>query len=174
MTTMTSQMQRAIILVGHGGLPSDLPHELVIRLKKLESARRASGAPASPEEMDLNERIRRWPRTSASDPYQTGLERLAARLRPRLNGALFSLAYNEFCTPTLQEAFEEVVKAGATHVTVLSSMLTPGGSHAEIEIPEAIQYLQTQYPQITLLYAWPFDLDVVAEMLAQHVRQFQP
>lgn len=169
-----STTQRAVILVGHGGIPKDCPYELVTRLKRLEAQRRASGGAASSEELDLNTRIRRWPRTPENDPYRTGLERLAAHLRPHLNGAMFALAYNEFCSPTLEEAVEAVTQAGATHVTVLSSMLTPGGSHAEIEIPETIRTLQRSYPHLTLQYAWPFDLDLVAGMLAAHVQQFHP
>lgn len=174
MKGMTTPIQRAIVLVGHGGLPKDLPPELVIRLKRLEAARRASGGAPSPEESDLNERIRRWPRTPDSDPYREGLERLGARLHLQLDGALFALAYNEFCAPTLEEAVADVVNAGANHIMILSSMLTPGGSHAEIEIPEAVRQLQTRYPAVSLHYAWPFDLDRVAGMLAEHLRQFHP
>lgn len=171
--SMMKPTQRAVLLVGHGGIPKDLPYEFVMRLKRLEAARRASGDAPSPEEEDLNNRIRRWPRTPANDPYQAGLERLAVHLRPRLNGALFALAYNEFCAPTLDEAVEELVKTGAQHITILSSMLTPGGSHAEVEIPEAIRELQAKYPAVTLQYAWPFNLDLVASMLAEHVQQFR-
>ena len=164
--------QYAVILVGHGGIPADFPYEQVVRLKRMEAQRRASGGPPSTEEQELNARLRRWPRTPDNDPYRAGLERLAAHLRPRLNNTVFALAYNEFCAPTLEEAVEDVITEGATHVTILSSMLTPGGSHAEIEIPAAIRQLQADYPHITLRYAWPFDLDLVAGLLAEHVRTF--
>lgn len=164
---------RAIVLVGHGGIPKDFPYESVSKLKRLEAQRRSSGAAPSPEELELNERIRRWPRTPQTDPYRAGLEALAAHWRPWLNVALFALAYNEFCAPTLEEAVQEVVAAGAQHVTVVTSMLTPGGSHAEIEIPETIARLRAAYPAVTFRYAWPFDLNLVAGMLAEHVRQFE-
>ena len=36
-------MTRATVLVGHGGVPKDCPHELVRKLKQLEAQRRASG-----------------------------------------------------------------------------------------------------------------------------------
>jgi sirohydrochlorin cobaltochelatase len=144
----------------------------VTKFKRLEAQRRASGASPSLEELELNERIRRWPRTPETDPYRTGLEALAARWRPLLNGATFALAYNEFCTPTLEEAVEEVGSAGARQVTVVSTMFTPGGSHSEIEIPATIETLRTRHPGVTLRYAWPFDLDLVAGMLAEHIRRF--
>jgi sirohydrochlorin cobaltochelatase len=167
-----NRTRQAIVLVGHGGIPTDCPRELVMQLKRLESLRRATGAPPSREELDLDRRIRRWPRTPETDPYRAGLEDLAARWRRRLNGMLFALAYNEYCAPTLEEAVETVVAAGADRVTVVSSMFTPGGSHSEIEIPATLAALRLRYPAVPLRYAWPFDLDLIATMLSGHLERF--
>ena len=163
---------RGIVLVGHGGIPKDYPSELVTKLKRLESQRRAAGSPMSTEEYELDNKIRRWPRTAATDPYRVGLEAVAVALRPQLNGALFALAYNEFCAPTLEESVEELIEEGATHVTVTTTMFTPGGMHSEVEIPEILDRMRPRYPGIELLYAWPFDLQLVAKALAEQVRRF--
>ena len=163
---------RGIVLVGHGGIPKDYPSEWVTKLKRLEAQRRSAGAPMSTEEYELDNKIRRWPRTAATDPYRVGLEAVAAALRPQLNGALFALAYNEFCAPTLEESVEELIKQGATHVTVTTTMFTPGGAHSEVEIPEILDRMRPRYPGIELLYAWPFDLQLVAKALAEQVRRF--
>lgn len=165
-------IQRGVVLVGHGGIPKDCPQELVTWLKRLEGQRRAGKLPPSQEEIELDATIRRWPRTPQSDPYRVGLEAVAAHLRQRLDGAVFAVAYNEYCAPTLQEAVEELVGKGATDVTVITTMFTPGGSHSEIEIPEILAELRTKHPRITLRYAWPFDLNLVAEALAEQVRRF--
>ena len=167
-----SNGQRAVVLVGHGGVPKDCPPELVRKLKQLESQRRASGTGPSLDEVEVETRIRRWPRTPANDPYRTGLELLASYLRPRLNGALFAVAYNEFCDTTLEESVEELIKKGATEITVTTTMFTPGGSHSEVEIPESLDQLRNQHPGIVLRYAWPFDLDLVATMLSEHLNRF--
>lgn len=159
------------ILVGHGGVPKDCPHDLVMRLKRLEAQRRESGAAPSAEELELDAKIRLWPRTAGNDPYKAGLEALASQLRPLLGESLFALAYNEFCAPTVAEAAEELITSGAQRITVLSSMFTPGGSHAEIEIPEAIERLKAAHPRITFRYAWPFDLQLVATMLATQIKR---
>lgn len=164
---------QAVILVGHGGVPKDYPQELVIKLKRLEAQRRASGGSPTAEEVELDQRIRRWPRSAQTDPYRTGLESLAAHLRPFLSGVPLALAYNEFCAPTLEEAVAELAGAGAQDITVLSSMFTPGGSHSELDIPDTLQRLRTRYPQVTLRYAWPFDLTMVGSMLAEHLCRFQ-
>jgi sirohydrochlorin cobaltochelatase len=160
-----------VILVGHGGIPTDCPRDLVMKLKRLEGERRAKGHPPLPEEIDLDRRIRRWPRTAQSDPYQTGLQNLAAALQPLLGGALFSVAYNEYCAPTLEEAVEDLARRGARDIAVLTTMFTPGGAHSEIEIPETLDRLRRVHQDIVLRYAWPFDLNLVASMLARHVER---
>jgi sirohydrochlorin cobaltochelatase len=163
---------RGIVLVGHGGIPKDYPSELVTKLKRLEAQRRAAGMSISTEEQELDTKIRRWPRTAATDPYRFGLETVAAALRPQLDGALLALAYNEFCAPTLEESVEELIKKGATHITVTTTMFTPGGAHSEVEIPEILDSLRPRHPEIELRYAWPFDLQLIAKILAEQVRRF--
>ena len=162
---------RGVILVGHGGIPKDCPQDLVTKLKRLEAQRRATKQPASPEELELDQKIRRWPRTKETDPYQSGLEAVGAMLRPHLNGVVFAMAYNEFCAPTLEEAVEDLVKQGATSITVLTTMFTPGGSHSEVEIPEILDHLRPLYPTVELRYAWPFDLQLIAKTLAEQLRR---
>ena len=163
--------QRGVILVGHGGIPKDCPRDLIMKLKRLEGQRREGGRPPSAEEMEVDRTIRQWPRNAATDPYQSGLEMLAVALRPFLDGALFGVAYNEYCAPTLEETVGTLVKQGATDITVITTMVTPGGSHSEIEIPEILEHLRGQFPWVTLRYAWPFDLNLVAGMLAKQVAQ---
>lgn len=163
---------RGIILVGHGGIPKGCPQELITKLKRLEAQRRAAGAPMSAEEHELDTRIRRWPRTSETDPYQSGLEAVAAELRANLGDVLFAVAYNEFCAPTLEESVEELIKKGATHITVTTTMFTPGGSHSEVEIPEILGHLRPQHPEVELRYAWPFDLTLVANTLTEQIKRF--
>jgi sirohydrochlorin cobaltochelatase len=163
---------QAVILVGHGGIPRGCPPEMVTKLKRLEAQRRAAKQPPSAEEMELDAKIRHWPRTAETDPYQAGLEAVAAQLRKNLGGVLFALAYNEFCAPTLEESVEQLVKQGATHITVTTTMFTPGGSHSEIEIPEILDHLRPQYPAVELRYAWPFDLSLVAKTLEEQIRRF--
>ena len=161
-----------VVLVGHGGIPTDYPREALNALKTLESKRRATGGDPSSEEAALDRKIRQWPRTPQNDPYQAGLESLAAHLKPAFNGDLFAIAYNEFCAPTVEEAVETLIAAGARQIRVVPSMFTPGGSHSEREIPETLARLRSKHPEIDLRYAWPFDLKQVASMLAAQLTRF--
>ena len=165
-------VRRGVILVGHGGIPKGCPQDIVTKLKRLEAQRRAAKQPPSAEEIELDTKIRQWPRTSETDPYQTGLEAVAAQLKANLGDVLFAVAYNEFCAPTLEESVAQLMQQGATHVTVTTTMFTPGGSHSEVEIPEILDHLRPQYPGVVLRYAWPFDLNLVANTLAEQIKRF--
>jgi len=164
--------KRGVVLVGHGGIPRDCPQELITKLKRLEAQRRSAKKPPSQEERELDITIRRWPRTAETDPYQSGLLAVAEQLRTSLGDVLFAVAYNEFCAPTLEESVEALIRQGATHITVTTTMFTPGGSHSEVEIPEILDHLRPQYPAVDLRYAWPFDLQLVANTLAEQIRRF--
>ena len=167
-----SENHPAVILVGHGGLPKDCPREMIQQFKQLERERKAAGQPATAQEQDLEKRIREWPRTPENDPYKAGLEQLAEHLEPLLDGAPLVLAYNEFCAPTLEDAVANLTTRGINHITVVPTMLTPGGSHSEIEIPEILDSLRVRHPALEIRYAWPTNLDLLAGMLANHLKTF--
>ena len=163
---------RGVVLVGHGGIAKDCPAELVSKFKRLEAQRRAAGTSPSAEERELDATIRQWPRTAATDPYRAGLEAVGAALRPLLDGALFALAYNEFCAPSVEESIEGLIRQGATRITVATTMFTPGGAHSEIEIPEILHGVRARHPEVSIQYAWPFDTSTIAQILNEQVRRF--
>ena len=162
----------AVLLVGHGGWPSDCPEELAGKLKRFESKRRKEHLPPSEEEMELDRVVREWPRTPKTDPYKYGLELLASRLAERMSFYSMGLAYNEFCDPTIGKAASRLIQEGAQSIIIVPTMFTPGGSHSEKEIPEEMELLQKQFKHVEFIYAWPFDMDRVSGMLADHVADF--
>lgn len=171
--TTDGPVRSAVVLVGHGGVPRDYPRERLMQLRGLEARRRATGNSPSPQEVALETELRRWPRTPASDPYQAGLESLARHLRPLLAPAHLVLAYNEFCAPTVGEAVCALAAEGMTDIVAVPSMLTPGGVHAEVEIPEVIHQLQIDLPHLSVRYAWPFAPERLASFFVDHLRQFE-
>ncbi len=167
----TPSPKPAVILVGHGGVPTDAPGALISELKSLEARRKAAGGPMSAREKEVDEKIRSWPRTPKTDPYKTGLEAVGRALQARMPGSIVTLAYNEFCAPTLEAAAEAAVKNGARQVTIITTMYTRGGVHAEHEIPAITAELQKLYPGVDIRNVWPFSLDAVAEMLAVEIER---
>ena len=69
--------KKAVILIGHGGLPSDIPSEIVEKFMRLHKSRVKTEVEATSQEVELDNTIRRWRRTPDTDPYQSGLEALA-------------------------------------------------------------------------------------------------
>lgn len=171
---MTTPAERiGVVLIGHGSPATDCPPELVGELMGLEwrQARAGDGEREVVERRaaDLDARIRNWPRHASNDPYRHGLEQLAQALKTLLPTDLLAVGYNEFCRPTIAEAVEDVIRQGATRVLVVPSMLTPGGVHAERDIPLALEPLRRAHPDIPIQYVWPFDLGQVAAVLAAHI-----
>ena len=186
---MPSQTDRlAVVLIGHGSPATDCPPQLIGELMSLEwragSAGHDHGAggrvPSPNDDLvrgraeELDATIRNWPRHDGNDPYKAGLERVAEALRPLLPTERLAIGYNEFCRPTIAEAIESVIREGAIRVLVIPSMLTPGGVHAERDIPRALDALRIVHPAVAIDYLWPFDIQQVAALLAEHVSRALP
>lgn len=168
---MTVESTDAVVLIGHGSPATDCPKELVGELMRLEWRRADGSDPARLTRMaELDATIRNWPRHAGNDPYKVGLERVGEALKRLLPAARFGIGYTEFCHPSIVEAVEGVITAGARRVFVIPSMLTPGGLHSELDIPRALAAARAAHPEVPLVYLWPFDVDRVAAMLVEHLK----
>lgn len=161
-------MERCLILVGHGGVPTDCPPALVSEFKRLEAAARRDPSQA-PALAEADRKLREWPRTPKTDPYRSGLEAIGEALRHALPGREVRLAYNEFCAPSLEASLEAAAAKGARAITVISTMYTRGGVHSELEIPEILEAFRRAHPGVEVRYCWPFDLAEIAGFLAREV-----
>ncbi len=160
----------AALLVGHGATARDTPRDIVSELKQLELERERRGETRmSDREVELDHTIRNWPRTPMSDPYKHGLESIAVRLAERIAPRKLVVAYHEFCAPSVDQAIAELIADGIRTITIVTTMFTPGGSHAEIDIPELVRKARERHASATIRYAWPFDPDGIANFLAQHL-----
>ena len=41
-----------------------------------------------------------------------------------------------------------------------------------LEIPEEVDALRLKYPKMNFQYAWPYDLDIFANLLSEHIINF--
>jgi sirohydrochlorin cobaltochelatase len=164
--------KRAVVLVGHGGLPKDISSQLVDKFMRIHKTRVKTGSEITKQEIELDQAIRRWQRTPESDPYKTGLEQLAAKLRLNLNNYHVVTAYNEFCYPTINDAIAGLAQENYSNIILVTTMITRGGSHSENEIPEEINELRIKYPDININYAWPFCMNSFAEFIGNHIKSY--
>jgi sirohydrochlorin cobaltochelatase len=96
---------------------------------------------------------------------------LASFMEKYLQMPVFT-AFNEFCAPTISEALENSVEMGAARVIVITSMLTRGGEHAEVDIREVVQHAGREHPEIEFRFAFPFPAKDIARFLAEQVKNF--
>ena len=162
----------AVILVGHGGLPSDMPSDIVEKFMRLHKSRIKAGTEITSEEIELDNTIRKWERTPETDPYKSGLEDLATHMEPLLKNFILKTAYNEFCYPGIENAISELAEDSFSKIILVTTMITRGGSHSEKEIPEELKKFEIQHPTIDIQYAWPFCMKSFAEFLGKHAQSF--
>ncbi len=162
-----------IVLAMHGEPPKDFPRDefatffsLHARLKFTEMR----GAELEETYARLDAKMRNWPRTAENDPFHASSLEMARQLS-KATGSEVIVGFNEFCAPTLGEAFEEAVARKPEEIIVITPMMTPGGGHSEQDIPAAIREAQSRHPDVPIRYAWPFSLSKVAQFLAERIDQ---
>jgi len=167
--------KEAVVLIGHGGTARDTPRPLIGELKRLEAERQARREiKMSPREAELDKQVREWPRTPDNDSYKVGIDEIAAALAPRLGGRKLVAAYNEFCAPSVEDAIESLVKEGYTRISLISTMYTRGGIHAECEIPGIVIEARKNHPGVVVEYAWPFEAGYISDFLAGQLARTLP
>ncbi len=167
-----------IVLAMHGAPPNDLPngdlHQLVSLHMQLE--REGISGPERREMenryAELDARVRNWPRTSQNDPFYAASQVMRARLSEE-TGLEVLVGFNEFCAPSLEQTLNQAVSRGAGKVIVVTPMLTPGGDHAEKDIPAAVEKAKKRHKNVEFVYAWPFEIGRVAKFLAQQIKSYE-
>jgi sirohydrochlorin cobaltochelatase len=165
-------MKTIIVLVMHGAPPNNFPEHDAVELFGLQARlKHAIGAERVALEhrlLELDAKMRTWPRTVQNDPFYAGSQELAAQLS-RATGCEVIVGFNEFCAPTLDDALNQAAALGAEKVLVITPMMTRGGEHSEVDIPAAVQTAQARHPEIPIQYVWPFQVSEVASFLAAQI-----
>lgn len=168
-------MKTAIVLAMHGVPPEGYPIDEITEIFRLHSQLEhmpvSKDHPMSRRYIELDYKIRSYPRTNENDPYWASAHRLAEKLREE-TGIEVQVGFNEFCNPTIDDAIGQLVSTGLRKIIVVTPMMTPGGEHSEVDIPEAIERAKKEYPEIAIVYAWPFNLQEVAKFLKAQIESY--
>ena len=164
-------MKTVIVLAMHGAPPNQVSQREVVELvglhQALEHVPAFVRAALERRYRHLDAKIRAWPRTVHNDPFWAGSQELAEQLRSA-TGSEVIVGFNEFCAPTLDAALDQAAQQ-AEQVIVVTPMMTRGGEHSEIEIPNSVKRAQERHPAVTFKYAWPLDSSEVASFLAAQI-----
>ncbi len=165
-------MKTIIVLAMHGSPPNDFPENEMAELfrlhAKVENAKGGERVELERRYTKLEAKMRAWPRNAKNDPFYEGSQELAGHLS-RATGLEVILGFNQFCAPAIDEAINIAIARGAEKVIVITPMMTRGGEHSGVDIPEAIRRAQAQHPEVSIIYAWPFEASDVARFLASQI-----
>jgi sirohydrochlorin cobaltochelatase len=169
------KMNISVVLAMHGAPPRDFPKKEMMELFGLHLRLTVAGeddrAAIKQRHDELEDKMRRWPRTPKNDPFYAASLEMAQRLAGILQSEVF-VGFNEFCAPAIEEALERAVKTSPDKIIVVTPMMTRGGEHSEKDIPETLRRAQRRYPDIKIVYAWPYDVREVARFLSEHIKNF--
>lgn len=168
-------MSIAVVLVMHGVPPRDFPRGEMMELFGLHH-RQAHASESEREALQkrhdqLEEKMRNWPRTIDNDPFYAASAEMAQKLEEILREKVL-VGFNEFCAPKIEDAIGEAASQSPDKIIVTTPMMTRGGEHSEKDIPSAIKRAQELYPDVKIIYAWPYDISDVAGFLAKHIKRF--
>ncbi|NVM44470.1 MAG: CbiX/SirB N-terminal domain-containing protein [Candidatus Lokiarchaeota archaeon] len=168
-------MKVVIVLAMHGMPPNDFPQKETLDYFMLHSRLENMPGPPPPNMQqqygELDRKMRKWPRTRENDQYSFTSRELAAVLSKQMGHSVV-VGFNEFCSPSLDDAFEEAIKRNPDKIVVVTPMMTQGGEHSEKDIPEAIERAKKKSPKIKFSYVWPFDISKIAAFLAEQIKDF--
>lgn len=165
-----------IVLAMHGAPPLDFPQPELAEFFGLH-ARIGHGEEGAAQDAprvrykELEAKVRAWPRTPQNDPFYAGSLDLAEHLR-RTSGLEVVLGFNEFCAPKLDDAFDRAAGIAGEKIIVVTPMMTRGGEHSAVDIPETIRRARDKHPTKQFIYAWPFATEDIARFLASQVSRF--
>jgi sirohydrochlorin cobaltochelatase len=168
-------MDMVIVIAMHGMPPKDFPssdlREFFLLHGQLQSAPGSLSDAPKRRYLQLHEKMRNWPRSPENDPFNAAATELALLIREELSCPVH-VGFNEFCAPSLDEAITSAASRDPLRILIVTPMLTRGGEHAEIDIPDAIDRARKRYPNIHFVYCWPFDHRDVAHFLAGQIHRF--
>ena len=161
-----------IVLAMHGSPPIDFPGEEMaffygIHLK-VEHAPDSVDVETKKLAEAIEEKMKCWPRTEENDPYYTSGMKIGENIQ-KVTGIETFVGFNEFCNPSIQDALLEALERNPNEIYITTTMVTPGGEHQEVEIPEAINEIAVKYPDVKFVYVWPYNLLSVAEFIGNHL-----
>jgi sirohydrochlorin ferrochelatase len=166
-------MKTFVILATHGSPPNNFPEDELREFFELHARFGVGNAPDSVAQkryIELETRMRGWKRNSQNDPFYVSSLELAKYMEKLLQLPVFT-AFNEFCAPRVSDAIIDTAEQGAERVIVVTSMLTRGGEHAEVDIREAVEKASHDYPEIEFIFAFPFPAKDIARFLSEQVKR---
>lgn len=111
---------------------------------------------------------------SRFDEANAMLDEVCRAYREATGIPIVTPAHMELAEPTIEQAFAECVRQGATHVVVLPYFLSPG-RHSTHDIPRFTKAAAARFPGVIYRVAEPLGLDSrMAQIMHRRVMEAMP
>jgi sirohydrochlorin cobaltochelatase len=168
-------MKTIIVLAMHGVPPKGYPEMEIAEMFRLHMQMGHmivdENNPIVQRHDELDSKVRNYPRNVENDPYWAASNELAGLLEKK-TGIPVVVGFNEFCAPSIDEAISQAANFQPDRIVVVTPMMTKGGEHSEVDIPEVIDRVRDNYTDIEIIYAWPFDSESVVSLLASQIDEY--
>ncbi|UCE97255.1 MAG: CbiX/SirB N-terminal domain-containing protein [Dehalococcoidia bacterium] len=168
-------MKIIAVLVMQGIPPRDFPQyevaELFTLSTRLKYTYGVEREALEKRHTELDKKIRNWPRTEHNDPLIASSHQLSTLLKQTTNYEVI-VAYNEYCSPSVDEALDLAVRSGADKIVVIPMSMVSVGGQLEVDIAKAIEHAQSWRIGIPITCAWPFDISEVIQLIKKHINRF--
>lgn len=169
-------MNNVVVLAMPGVLPKDFPpHERHV-LYRLRARMKYISVNKHPEDEDrLNELLRKarcWPRTAQNDPLHFSAQELASELS-QVTGYRVILGFNQYDTPTLEEALVQAFAREAEKIVLINPLAANGVSLAKSESFISNQRIQNRCLEIQVDFSYSFSADKMVELLEEQLGKNQ-
>jgi len=162
---MKKEKRRAIILVSKGSIPKDFPKEKIMEYLSLKFEVSKGGDMKRMKE--LEEELKKWPRNPENDPAYFAIINLCEELRFVL-GYETQFAFENYCSPSLEETLQEIIRKGYTSIIVVPLDFLTGLDENSLNIIEKIK--NENFVEISI--AWPYKIGHQADFIATHILSF--
>ncbi len=152
-------MNTGIIMVQHGDFPFDFKEkhkEIFMFVKQMLEG--------------ISKETRKIVR-NPDDPYSVDMEKIKDSIKSCGGFKYFEIGFMEFSSPTIKEAVEKVASKGVKKIILVNS---PGifmrSSHSLLDVPNIINQIQSDRPDLKLIYAQPGGfLEEMADIIVKKI-----
>lgn len=152
-------MNTAVIMVQHGDFPFEFKEkhkEMFTFVKQMLEK--------------ISQKTRKIARDS-DDPYSVDMQKIKDSIQKCGHFKHLEVGYMEFSSPSIAEAVEKIARKGIEEIVLVNS---PGifmrSSHSLIDIPNIIKKIQSNHPDLELIYAPPGGfLEEMADVMVKRI-----
>lgn len=130
-----------ILIIDHGDIPPEMARQSEKRKEHLHH---------------FSDMVKQFPSSPDANPHKKDSEKLSRLITEKGKFSNLASGYMDFLHPTIEEAFQKVVKRGAKKVLFVGGLeFISEASHPLVDLPKTVEIIAQKYPNIKVRYTPP-------------------